>query len=46
MKGGRQEPERCEEFRWVPRERLLLFDFAGADRPVAERLAREGWPAG
>ncbi len=46
VNGGEPRPKGCRAYRWVQKEELLLCDFAGADRPVAERLAREEWPAG
>jgi len=46
VNGGVPRPRGCRAFRWVRKEELVLCDFADADRPVAERLAREEWPAG
>ena len=41
---GTPRPVEVAALEWVEPERLPSFDVLPADRPLVERLAREGWP--
>lgn len=41
---GEPQPLQCRDWRFVGAAELGSYDFSGADRPIVDRLMREGLP--